>query len=124
MEKILFVYKDKEQKKILNYHEYAVTDNIVCEMLTEYPKIKKMENGYEYYALDDEGNLIVKYEEYPKSEVDLLREENANLHERLCYVQEVDAENVLMINDLQLLVEELQAQITEINNNSGENIEE
>lgn len=111
MGKILFVYKDKEQKKILNYHEYAVTDNIVCEMLTEYPKIKKRENGYEYYALDDEGNLIIKYEEYPKSEVEILREENLALEERLAFLQESEASNILFINDLQLTIEELQTKI-------------
>ena len=91
MNKVLFVYKDKEQKTVLNWHEYTVTDNIKCEILSEYPQIEEIEGQYGYYSLDEEGNVIVKYTELPKTEVELLKLENEALEERLCAMQELVA---------------------------------
>lgn len=116
MNKVLFVYKDKAQKTVLQSIEYNVTDNIVCEVLTDYPVIEQKDGYYGYYTLDDNGNVMVVYNELPKTEIDILREENEALQERLAFIQESDADNILLINDLQLALEELQLRLATLEN--------
>lgn len=116
MNKVLFVYKDKAQKTVLQSIEYNITDNIVCEILTDYPKIEQKDGYYGYYALDDNGNVMVVYNESPKTEIDILREENEALQERLAFIQESDADNILLINELQLSLEELEEKINTLEN--------
>lgn len=45
-----------------------------------------------------------------------LREENEALQERLAFIQESDADNILLINELQLSLEELEEKINTLEN--------
>lgn len=45
-----------------------------------------------------------------------LKEENEALQERLAFIQESDADNILLINDLQLELEELKEKIATLEN--------
>ena len=95
MNKKLFIYKDIEQKNILEMREYNTTDNIIAEVLSDYPIIEEIEGKIGKYVLDDDGNIIVEYTDIPKSEVELLQEENQQLEQRMCELQETLASFIL-----------------------------
>ena len=89
MNKKLFILRDKAQNKLMFYQEYDTTENIDIEIITDYPEIKQYEDKDGRYILNEEGNIAVEYVDLPKSEFDILKEENEDLKQKMCELQEI-----------------------------------
>ncbi|QEH67252.1 hypothetical protein QTL86_19385 [Cellulosilyticum sp. ST5] len=78
MERLL-ICKDVEQNTILIQQQLDETENITYSIIDNPPVIELVEGKIGKYSLDTEGNIIVVYEDVPKSEVELLKEDNEAL---------------------------------------------
>lgn len=82
MERLL-ICKDNEQNSLLESRKLEETDNIKYTIVENPPEIEEVDGKIGYYALDDNGNIIVKYKDIPKSKEDELGEQVNKLKEEL-----------------------------------------
>lgn len=79
----LLICKDQEQNQLLEVRQLPETENIQYHIIEDAPKIEEIEGKIGKYALDDEGNIIVVYEEIPKTETEILKQRVSELEETI-----------------------------------------
>ncbi|WP_410496400.1 hypothetical protein QTL86_02730 [Cellulosilyticum sp. ST5] len=77
--KRLLICTDQEQKSVLLQQFLDETDSITYSIINNPPVIEEVDGKIGRYVLDDDGNIIVIYEDIPKSEVELLKADNEAL---------------------------------------------
>lgn len=73
--KRLLICKDAEQNTLLETRVLNETDNIRYSIIENAPIIEERENEIGHYELNEQGEVIVVYEEKPKSQLDLIQEQ-------------------------------------------------
>lgn len=77
--KRLLVCTDAEQNTILVQQILEETENINYKIVDNPPAIEEVQGKKGKYDLDEAGNIIVVYEDIPKSEIEVLKEKNDTL---------------------------------------------
>lgn len=79
----LLICKDAEQGTLLESRLLQETNNIKYNIIESPPIIKEREGYIGEYALDDSGEVVVVYEEIPKSETEILKQRVSELEETI-----------------------------------------
>lgn len=79
----LLICKDAEQNTLLETRLLQETNNIKYNIIESPPIIEEREGYIGEYALDDSGDLVVIYEEIPKSETEILKQRVSELEETI-----------------------------------------
>ena len=96
----LLICKDSEQNVIIVQQRLNETDNITYSIIENPPAIEEVEGKVGKYALDEEGNIIVIYEDIPKTDIELLREENTQIKESNAMLNQAITELSLVVSTL------------------------
>lgn len=81
MGKRLLICVDNEQKTILVQQDLNETESISYSIIDNPPHIEYVDGKVGKYAIDEEGNLVVIYSDIPKTDIELLKDENCTLRE-------------------------------------------
>lgn len=100
MAKRLLICKDAEQKTILVQQQLNETDNITYSIVDNPPVIEEVAGKIGKYSLDEEGNIIVIYEDIPKTDIEILREENTQIKESNAMLNQAITELSLVVSTL------------------------
>ena len=71
----LLILKDSEQNTLLETMSLQETDNIKYYIIEDAPIIEEREGEIGEYALDENGNVYVKYTEIPPTKEEELQEQ-------------------------------------------------
>ena len=77
----LLICKDSEQNTLLETRLLNETDNIKYYIIEDAPIIEEREGEIGKYALDENGEVYVKYTKIPLSKVDELQEQINDLQD-------------------------------------------
>ena len=77
----LLILKDSEQNTLLETRVLNETDNIKYSIIEDAPTIEEREGEIGKYALDENGEVYVKYTKIPLSKVDELQEQINDLQD-------------------------------------------
>ena len=77
----LLICKDSEQNTLLETRLLNETDNIKYYIIEDAPIIEEREGEIGKYALDENGNVYVKYTEIPPTKEEELQEQINELQE-------------------------------------------
>ena len=77
----LLICKDSEQNTLLETRVLNETDNIKYYIIEDAPTIEEREGEIGKYALDENGEVYVKYTKIPLSKVDELQEQINDLQD-------------------------------------------
>ena len=95
MKKRLLILTDKEQNTLLETKILNETDNITYTIVDNPPVIEEIDGKIGKYVLGDNGKLTVKYTDIPKTDIEILQEENDALTQRMSELQETLASFIL-----------------------------
>ena len=76
------------------------TENITYSIIENPPEIEKIAGKVGKYALDEAGNIIVVYENIPKTDIELLKEENTQIKEQNVMLNQAITELSLVVSTL------------------------
>lgn len=71
----LLICKDFKSNAILESKNLNETDSIKYLVIEDAPEIEQREGYTGHYELDSNGEIIVVYEEIPKTEIELIKEQ-------------------------------------------------
>lgn len=77
----LLILKDSEQNTLLETRVLNETDNIKFYIIEDAPTIEEREGKIGQYALDENGEVYVKYTEIPPSKEEELQEQINDLQD-------------------------------------------
>ena len=98
--KRLLICKDSEQNVIIVQQRLNETDNITYSIIDNPPAIEEVEGKIGKYSLDENGNIVVVYEDVPKTDIELLREENTQIKESNAMLNQAITELSLVVSTL------------------------
>lgn len=110
----ILICRDNIARKILESRVLSETDNIKYEIIEDAPVIENRENEIGHYELDESDQLIVVYEERPKSQLDLIQEQLNQLLQNTTAISEDNLLSMDLIMSTDEKVDEINTKLDEV----------